>query len=153
MTSTLDIAWAAGFLEGEGSFVPSSCRVSAVQKQREPLERLRRIFGGHIITQRKRDGRELGYWYLGSHPGAAVMMTLYPLMSPRRREQIRHALAHWRTLKVSERFRVACPRGHAYVKRNAFGSRVCRECHLPGGFRTEQRRARDRDRRSLEVRR
>lgn len=47
--SLVQLGWAAGFLEGEGSFTNggSPC-VSAGQVQREPLERLSALFGGRI---------------------------------------------------------------------------------------------------------
>jgi len=48
------IYWAAGFIEGEGSFGVSQRTgiVTASQVEHECLERLRRIFGGNIYTQR-----------------------------------------------------------------------------------------------------
>lgn len=50
MVSTLDICWVAGFLEGEGSFQNVRSPIVAVaQVQREPLERLQRLFGGKIL--------------------------------------------------------------------------------------------------------
>jgi hypothetical protein len=46
-----DVAWATGFLEGEGCFSFSgggTAQVSVVQNQKEPLEKLQRFFGGRI---------------------------------------------------------------------------------------------------------
>jgi len=48
MIRTLDIAWVAGFLEGEGNFHADELRsvsISASQVQRAPLERLQALFG------------------------------------------------------------------------------------------------------------
>ena len=56
-----DVAWCAGFFEGEVTVFlsPSSkgqrhVRVSAYQKIREPLERLKETFGGQIYRDRDR---------------------------------------------------------------------------------------------------
>src|SRR5207237_4509056 len=45
-----ELCWAAGFLEGEGSFSSygGTEKVAAVQIRRPPLNRLRRVFGGAI---------------------------------------------------------------------------------------------------------
>ncbi len=51
----LDVAWAAGFIEGEGTFVCShgrGIRVKVVQVNREPLDKLQRLFGGKIYRQK-----------------------------------------------------------------------------------------------------
>jgi hypothetical protein len=96
---TLDLAWAAGFLEGEGSFgttngLSRTPHVTCPQVQREPLERLQQIFGlGHIY---RREGRIWTWQQSGQH-AAAIMMTIYTLMSPWRQEQIEKALEVWRT--------------------------------------------------------
>ena len=91
----IDWAWAAGFLEGEGCFSPESgtdkrARMSANQKQREPLEKLLECFGGRIYAYKKRD---LYLWMLRGKPARPVMETLLPMMSTRRQEQIKKSLA------------------------------------------------------------
>ena len=88
-----DLGWAAGFLEGEGSFAKNgrSSRTEASQVQREPLERLVRYFGGMIIDQPKYHQHR---WCTYGARSRGVMMTLYSLMSPRRQQQIRAALGH-----------------------------------------------------------
>ena len=106
-----DLAWAAGFLEGEGSFhghpgIPrgsdrprrgSASSVRAMQVNREPLDRLRELFGGHVsfrdrVQDRRRDGRKHSGAFTWSVSGArarGVAMTLYPFLSRRRQEQAR----------------------------------------------------------------
>jgi len=115
--TTCDIYWAAGFLEGEGSFTTStgsnrypvsSAQVRQVQK--EPLERLRWIFGGRISighTKKTMVSPENGKayncqpihaWYTHQARARGIMMTVYSLMSPKRQEQIRKVLTlakHW----------------------------------------------------------
>lgn len=91
-----ELYWAAGFMEGEGSFgsrkhrnlrnIHSRC--SAYQKQREPLERLQKIFGGKIYT----DGTRGFSWNANGTLARGVALTLYSLMGSRRKEQIRTML-------------------------------------------------------------
>ena len=100
--TTLDIAWAAGFLEGEGSFRLNNkkrrvAQVVAVQVEREPLERIRSIFGGSNFFKRGRlpprpPQSDYWYWQVNGARARGVMLTIYGLMSPKRRRQIRQAL-------------------------------------------------------------
>lgn len=106
--TTADLHWAAGFLEGEGSF--SGCmvrhrngerrtndsRVFASQLRRDPLEKLAVLFGGPLYF-RQNPGNPLsnkGIWTWSLHGSMArgVMMTLYLLLSQYRRSQIKLAL-------------------------------------------------------------
>jgi hypothetical protein len=94
------LGWAAGFLEGEGSFPGgkecSPSTVSAVQKEAEPLKRLQHMFGGRVFW--RPDGGTYGahVWYVNGPTARGLMMTLYSLMSPRRREQISESITKWR---------------------------------------------------------
>lgn len=141
-----DIGWIAGFIEGEGSFDPNygSPAITAAQVQREPLERLLRLLGGRI-TRKSPHGREkqpIFSWRRGGAAGRGVMMAIYRLMSPRRRQQITKALDAWRARPVDRKFRTHCPRGHPYSgdnlewqkkknpHRSIMGSRMCRTCRL-----------------------
>lgn len=92
-----DIAWAAGFLEGEGCFTwkDTECIV-APQVQREPLSRLASLFGGTI---RDRHGRGQVEWAVSGSRARGVMMTIYSFMSPRRKEQIKRALSGKKHIK------------------------------------------------------
>lgn len=133
-----EIAWAAGFLEGEGSFgVNSGCpRVSAGQVQKEPLERLQRMFGGHMWLKEPKSGfgsKPIWIWAL-NRGSAGVMMTLYTFMSPKRRGEIEASLDVW---KKARRIRLAgeaiCLRGHQITGDNAVKAPsrkypVCRIC-------------------------
>jgi hypothetical protein len=101
--SARDLGWIAGFLEGEGSFLRSNSGsevVIAGQVQMEPLERLQRFLGGNIRV--RKNGRtgpggvgragDFGEWRISGSRARGVMMTLYPMMSPRRCGQICTAL-------------------------------------------------------------
>jgi hypothetical protein len=90
--SDLDMAWAAGFLEGEGAFT-SPHRVDARQVDREPLDRLLGMFGGRIcVVKATERWNTCHHWYTSGSRARGIMMTLYPLLSARRQEQIRKAL-------------------------------------------------------------
>jgi len=103
MLSTADIHWAAGFLEGEGSFnltKKMQVGITCGQNEQEPLVKLQQLFGGSL-RQRGTIARgstvRLWVWQLWCRRGAGVMMTLYPLMSMRRKEQIEKALTGWKS--------------------------------------------------------
>lgn len=104
------LGWAAGFLDGEGSFTYSrGIMVSAEQVDPEPLERLRDMFGGSIYRRGVRvhtterdhqyNRRPTGTWYACGSRAAGIMMTLYPLLSRRRQETIERVLGEWRAAK------------------------------------------------------
>ena len=83
----LEIGWCAGFLEGEGSFTGGrGFTIKAGQRSREPLERLQLLLGGRIGTQSK---GQLFRWSVSGPRARGVALTLYPLLSERRQEQIR----------------------------------------------------------------
>jgi len=96
--SLRNLEWAAGFLEGEGSF--RNCnkhpceQISADQVQLEPLQKLQNLFGGSIgkPSKQKSNQQPLSKWTISGTRARGVMLTLYALMSSRRKLQIREAL-------------------------------------------------------------
>jgi hypothetical protein len=104
ITGHKELAWAAGFLEGEGTFhvqgrsrkttgyngVPS---ISAVQVQKWPVERLQEILGGRIYhcakVQDRWSSKRQPYWKwtMAGRAAAGVMLTIYPYLSPKRQQQ------------------------------------------------------------------
>jgi hypothetical protein len=89
---TVDLYWAAGFLEGEGCFRAADRTEEAYASQvdPEPLYRLQLLFGGRIQLRTNR--RPIYEWQVHGARARGVMMTLYSLLSARRRGQIRQAL-------------------------------------------------------------
>jgi len=140
MISTASLNWAAGFLEGEGSFIhlgDGGIRVCAGQVQKEPLVRLHNLFKGslHRYKPRQKNWQRYWYWVIRSTTAISVMMTLFPLMSPRRKAQIRAALQRWKKapgVGGFQRSKTHCPRKHSYSKRNTYirseGARQCKAC-------------------------
>lgn len=106
---SMDVHWAAGFLEGEGSF--STCgaapRVQATQVELEPLHKLVRLFGGQISPKKPAGfGKKPCHsWALTNVNAAGVMFMIFDLMSPRRKQQIERAIGLWiaRGARVGER--------------------------------------------------
>ena len=91
--------WAAGFLEGEGSFyTKESPTVSASQVELEPLLMLHKWFGGHISPHMhgRTDRQDSYIWYVNGSIAIGVMMTLFTLMGERRQGQIKDAILKWR---------------------------------------------------------
>jgi len=91
----LDLAWAAGFLEGEGSFSAkseTSGRVSATQKDPECLYRLQRLFSGsvtHRVRMTPVGLSDVHDWTCFGPRAMGVMLTLYAFLSRRRKDQVR----------------------------------------------------------------
>lgn len=116
--SIKELYWAAGFLEGEGSFhrnhigLGSTERVNANQVNREPLRRLLNLFGGTLYNKReRRDNRQpISAWGIYGARARGAMMTLYLLMSKRRKAQIRKALAtpKARSIRATSTSAAAC---------------------------------------------
>lgn len=156
MPTVKDIAWAAGFLEGEGWFGcagKNSLSCTCCQVQEEPLRRLQSIFGGNIQGPIKKSGNNPNHsaffrWAKCGHAAAGMMMTLYGLMSPKRKEQIRLALAKWKIAAGAPGIRRFCRQGHEYsgdnlghTNRKGRGkpSRLCRICNRAAGKRYRQK--------------
>lgn len=151
MTVTVNIAWAAGFLEGEGSFgcPRTSPTVQCSQVQREPLERLQRLFGGNIYECGRARKKWKGYhvWSVYGEQAKRVMYAILPLMSPRREGQIMVALNKALTAKPKasqvNKAKTHCPSGHVYSAQNTYiqpnGSRRCRACATQARAKSERR--------------
>ena len=100
MVHTADLAWIAGFLEGEGSFIGSLSNglitVCAVQVNPEPLRKLSSIVGGHLYWYVNNHGRGYWRWTLNGSYAVGLAFTLYPWLSRRRRQQARTMIAKWK---------------------------------------------------------
>ena len=85
--SVVDLAWAAGIYEGEGS-CHSDKRTSTVavaQKDTWLLFRLKAMFGGQISRHK---GSRVSYWTAHGARARGFLYTIYTWLSPRRRRQV-----------------------------------------------------------------
>jgi hypothetical protein len=110
LNSCRELYWAAGFLEGEGTFyamarngskgqpITAACRVSASQVHTDPLVRLLVNFGGRIDyvdnSRQKNQGfhgespQNIYVWSCEGGRARGIAMTMYKLMSPKTQGRI-----------------------------------------------------------------
>ena len=97
-----ELAWVMGVLEGEGSFIlanQSSGKYAGISMQtidKDILERIQDRLGGKVYGPYNYQGE--GYkplyhwWHRGRGVTEAIMLSMYPYMSPRRQKQILNVL-------------------------------------------------------------
>ena len=140
MIDVKELYWAAGFLEGEGWFGISAASpvISASQVQKEPLERLQKIFGGVIslrnnagVRARGTNSKDIWVWGVCGGKAIGVMLTLWTLLSEKRRHSIEKAVSAWRSrLRVMNRSLGLCySHGRDFVRGSAAKGNVrCLKC-------------------------
>lgn len=90
----LDIAWAAGIWEGEGSIWgarPSrpSFAVNVTQKDRWILDKLKELFGGGVYLRSPNSKNVCHTWTCSGPRAFGFIYTIFSFLSPRRREQVK----------------------------------------------------------------
>ena len=102
--TSLDISWAAGIYEGEGSCgaggkYRSTFKIQVGQHVRNiwMLEKLKRLFGGSIskrgYSKRENPGEEcMREWHIHGARARGFAMTIFTFLSPYRREQVKRWL-------------------------------------------------------------
>jgi hypothetical protein len=89
----VDIAWAAGFIEGDGHLYNRGAQdsVDVTQKQRWPLEQLTELFGGSIglIHNQGVAKRTYNRWRLSGENARRFIEMIYPYLSPEKKAQCR----------------------------------------------------------------
>lgn len=94
-----DVAWAAGFYEGEGGAYPGvrCVMLRVVQSDREPLERFARIVGCGTIRRTATSAlgtRPMFAWQVARRADVDRIVDLFwPWLSPRKRTQVDRARA------------------------------------------------------------
>lgn len=129
MISTKDIAWVAGLLEGEGSFLtatkkPRSIRIQMCMTDEDVVRRAADILnagvtGPYTSKQLLKSGStRKPFWTLNVHGrhAAAWMMTIYTLMGQRRKQRIEEILSTWKTLRGTGRKAECHPSEKHYAK-------------------------------------
>lgn len=120
MATDVEIAWAAGFYEGEGTFFtrtsrgrdhtpfPNGLVLTIVQRHEEPLLRFHGIIGYGTIYQRIR--RDKPMWWLTitrTKEALQVAELLWPWLSERRQEQILSAVDYFLSVPHVKSFDVS----------------------------------------------
>lgn len=99
--SESDLAWAAGFFDGEGCVdinatngVCGSIRALLANTSLAGVERMQALFGGSIRTYRRTTGNHVYYTWSVSATRAAAFYTAVLMYAVVKREQIEIALAY-----------------------------------------------------------
>jgi hypothetical protein len=98
-----EVAWLAGWLEGEGSFIVRfdhlgrfSMRISGASTDRDTIERVQRLAGGvvHVSEGQQTHWKRQWHWRLQRRAEArGLMCRLWPYMGVRRKVRIIEVLA------------------------------------------------------------
>lgn len=97
--TTNDLYWAAGIFEGEGTVAvsrkPRWCTFAVSVSQKDPwiLYKFQNLFGGSVRTRGKK--HPIWQWSAAGARGRGFLMTMYKLLSPRRRVQAKAAIDRW----------------------------------------------------------
>lgn len=134
-----DIAWVAGILEGEGSFMcwtttrgTETVRIQMGTTDLDVLERLRDVVGTGRITPVKHQLNKLGtkpiwIWMISRKSDVVDLASkVYPLMGARRKGQIEKIFAHTEGINIQQRG--VCMNGHAIAGGNRLPHGACRQC-------------------------
>lgn len=150
---TEDIYWTAGFLEGEGSFLKNggTIAVSCSQVEKEPVEKLYLLFGGHLnfIERKNKNPKWNNYyqWAIYGEVAEDLMKLIFLIMSPKRQGQIKKAL-DWYVTRPGRNYqksgRKLCRKGlHVWEDQNIYfgknGRKICKACCRISQNRSQQR--------------
>lgn len=96
------IIWVAAMLEGEGSFWieenGTGTKISIQMIDSDTIERVKNFTGSTgSIGIRIQNGKDTFYLHICGNLAIQWMMTIYPLMSIRRKQKIRDILVRWKT--------------------------------------------------------
>ena len=113
--------------------------IEVAQVQKEPLDRLLAVFGGKVSFHKRKNAKaewsDFYRWTLYGNKAAGMMMTLFKLMSPKRKDQIEVVVSAWikRGKRGSHhRNMTHCKAGHEYIEgswtRKGENGRQCKIC-------------------------
>lgn len=138
MKTIKDIAWLAGLLEGEASFMlrRGNAKIGIQMTDRDVVERAANLLGVTIgLHSRQPKGKTtyLPVFHLAVHGIKAIawMMTLYTFMGERRQAKIAQILGEWKNAKSAPR----SSRGQrlpavCHPDRLRCGDMLCRTCWM-----------------------
>lgn len=127
---THELAWAAGFYDGEGSTSQGRsrretgtylcARVSITQLDREALERFRAaVLGLGKITPKEVGGKAGWCWHAHADGAVAVIALLWKFLGRIKRDQAHRVLIEWQDYRRSRpdwRDRTHCKHGHSLAE-------------------------------------
>jgi hypothetical protein len=137
MISLVNIAWSAGFIEGEGTFTfyekGNFPYITVGQKDIDLLQKLKNTYKGNIY-HRERSGinqTPIEIWQIGTNNAIAIMMTIFPFMSKKRKNEIIQVINKWKGTRIvaqNSKFRTHCKNGHPWVPENIRVSKYQNYC-------------------------
>ena len=99
MIQTKDIAWLAGFLEGEGTFgrYRNCLTIRAESTDKDVIHRVAKLLDVPVYASTYTSDKNIKWkptWRFSIHGNRAAgwMMTLYPLLGERRKDKIREII-------------------------------------------------------------
>ena len=130
----LDIVWLAGLLEGEGSFkiqttggYRGSVCIALQMTDKDTVERAAQLLGGTVWGPHGPYGVSKQQTYqvaIFGSKAASWMMTVFPLMSMRRKSKIKELVTLWKTQPLRTKGRKAlCHSDRAY-----YANDRCKPC-------------------------
>ena len=113
--------------------------LTVAQKEIELLKKLQIMFGMGKIYLTKNGIYKGHIWKINGRQAIGLMMTLYPLMSIKRKQKIREVIKNWKCYPDKGSFyrnKTHCKHGHPYNevntyignRKNGHKYRVCRIC-------------------------
>lgn len=124
-----DIAWAAGFLEGEGyismQHKNKSPVLTAAQVNQEPLLKLKEMFGGKLRFYKRENpskGKDYYVWVICGTNAAMVLMTIYVLLSERLKIRAKEVIETWKKTKAvwGSKHGNYCLKGHLWTPESTY---------------------------------
>lgn len=138
MLTVRNVEWLAGFFDAEACFYfnVNACRIQVAQKDPWPLLKIQQMVGGRIYQyQAGPHNTTYNVLMIVGRKAVGVMMTVYPLMSPRRQQKILANLMRWKAqrLKTDLKNTTHCRHGHEYTPETTYfhpkkHKRECRIC-------------------------
>lgn len=91
METQINLSWAAGFFDGEGSIYLSANKspnllVSAVQIDPIPLYKFKNMFGGVISEEKTPKGKKCFRWYAQGPLAIKFLEVVYPYLTVKKKE-------------------------------------------------------------------
>lgn len=139
--------WAAGFIDGEGSFGRhgGTIGIQVVQVDKWHIDKLIDIFGGNlnIFSRKEVKGSIYHRWAVYGPRAVVIMRQLHPLLSPRRQSRIEGLIDGWEFRRRKENHkRQYFPCTHKKEETtfvNSKGYKECRKCKTEANRRYRER--------------